>query len=185
METTDLSKVIDKKIQAVSEFAREAFQDHEVVQTLDNGFYRSWKCYKPGTCFYAFTVTTIPGHIIVTGDVGDLIVSRTEDMIGWCKGSIQSIDYFASKVPHSIPTKGYDSEVALEWLEEQAKEEGLSPAELSIVQNLKDCVDDQEELFRGLSCCGMLDGDYPTPENFNSNFLWCREAIKFLLENVD
>jgi len=185
----------------IAQFADSAarwFKDHEVEVLLDQGLFRCWRCAKKGDSAYAFMVTTIPGRIIVVGDIGEIIVERTSDMIPWCRSSINSIDYFEEKVPNSIKTVEYDSEVAREWVESEiAIQQGLlaeedgdeypdenAIAEISnIMEQYRDLlplVDEEHRFIQELYDSGLIDGcDWPDLTNYNANFLWCREAIKW------
>lgn len=96
-------------VSLIAENAAHAFKEHVIEQRSlhrdERGLYATWRCGRPDSGTYAFLVTVYPGVLVVTGDVGDLIVERTTNMIAWCRGSVGSIDYFAEKVPHAIPTK--------------------------------------------------------------------------------
>lgn len=168
-----------------AELAAMAFKDHEITVELDSGVFRSWKCGKPNECAYAFRVLTFPGRILVAGDIGELIVERTHDMLPWCRRSIDSIAYFASKVPHAIPTKAYDQDVADEWIAEQLAGDELTDEQRHDLRSLSRYIDDQHRFQTDLYDSGIVDGcDFPDFSNWNSNFLWCREAIKWLLSRL-
>lgn len=181
----------DKRIQDHARWAAEAFKDHVIEERLNNGMYRHWRCRRPGgDSAYWFDVTTTPGSIIVTGDIGELIVRRTEDMIAFCRGSINSIDYFAEKVPHSIPTDEFDMDVAEEWIDEQIRNAAdycYDSDDLEKLEELKHGLDETSEgsFARDLWDSGLNDGgDFPNVRNYNSNFLWCREALVWLIAHL-
>lgn len=78
----------EKRIREISD---KAFEDHEITELSRNGVFRSWRCGRPKSGVYAFYITTTPGTLIITGDIGDLIVEREYDMLPWCRGSVDSI----------------------------------------------------------------------------------------------
>jgi hypothetical protein len=98
-------RVEEALIQKHAEMASRSFAEHVVTQRLNDGMFRSWRCQKLGSWIHGFNITTTPGHLIVTGDIGDLIVTRTADMIAWAREAIHDPGYFAEKVPSSIPTR--------------------------------------------------------------------------------
>lgn len=200
--TTEIKKprVDDQRIEEIRTLAESAFKYHELTLEFGVGLFRHWRCAEPGTVVYAFNITTFPGRIVVTGDIGDLIVERVRDMIPWCRGSIDSISYFAEKVPHSIVKRVYDPDSACEWVEDELgrldeSDEYHEPGSKWAEQNKKyreelraalDHVDDEHEFIercRDLSYPDWWDGF--CVNTWNSNFLWCREAIKKFLQLLD
>lgn len=177
----------DAKIATIERLAASAFANHEVTSLLSSGLYRHWRCAKPGDSAYAFNVTTIPGRLIVTGDIGCLILERTDDMIAWSRGSINSMSYFAEKVPHEMPTSEYDPDVVERWVKdtiETAREWGVSAKACEALRAIDDFTM-KPHVEQAIFDSGAVDGsDWPTLTNWTSSFLWCREAIKFLLSKL-
>jgi len=176
-----------KQITLHRDLAKKAFAQHRLTQTLNQGLYRSWRCAKPGSGIYGFDVTTIPGSLFVVGDIGSLIVSREADMIPWCRKAIDDVHYFASKVSGSIQKRGYDSSVAAAWVDEQLKnEEGYySDASLLTLGGLRGEIHDEYAFKMGLNESGLVHGcDFPDFSNYTSEFLWCREAVLWMLAKL-
>lgn len=181
------------------DLARKAFAEHECTMRLDQGMFRSWRCMKPKSWAYGFDVHTTPGHLIVTGDIGDLIVSRCEDMIDWSRGAVKDPHYFAEKVPHSIKTREWSYARSMEWIDQE-------------IHDAKDCYGDEEgdkrikrlvafrkkaandgingEMDEHEFCTALYESelalgcDWPDLEVFNGNFLWCRQAVIWLLRSI-
>ena len=181
-----------KKIAQHEKYAADAFKNHVIRQDLNQGLFRSWRCGAPDEGNHHFHVTTIPGRIFVSGDNGTMVWERNRDMIPWCRGAIGSIEYFAEKVPSEIPTHEWDANVAREWLrneivDEKAQDEP-DPQRITQLRDLLAELHDEasEHSFSAaLSESGVNDGcDWPNLTNYTSNFLWCREDLKWFLANL-
>ena len=73
--------------------------EHRMKVHMDNGVYRHLEFSKPGTNCYRFDITTWPGYLCVTGDMGTWTFSRLRDMF----------EFFGGAFEHGINT-GYWSE---------------------------------------------------------------------------
>lgn len=187
-----------KRIALIAEAAEMAFCDHQITQRLDQGMFRSWRCQRPGSWNLGFDVTTTPGALIVSGDLGTLVVERCEDMedmIAWARGAIGDIHYFASKVSREIPTEGFDLEAAREAVREGLKEaiaDGYDRERIGRWRSLlgelsgMDASEPNEwEVEKKIFCSGLYDGvDWPNCRNWRSRFLWQREALKWFLAHL-
>lgn len=49
---------------------QKRFETFTITEKNRNGIYRSWYCGEPGQWDCSFTITTIPYHLIITGDLG-------------------------------------------------------------------------------------------------------------------
>lgn len=182
---------IQRRIQCVESLAAKAFKDHHVELLLNEGVYRHWRCSRIGSWTYGFSVVTFPGRLVVCGDIGFLAVERETDMIPWCRGSIDSIGYFAEKVPNEINVREYDPEVVAEWVAEQLRDEDvrLVADHWEVLTDLagdSDNYADKEYVMREIYESGIVDGcDFPSFDNWMHGFLWCREGVKFLLRHLD
>lgn len=63
--------------------AIKAIAKHEVHIEHDEGVFRSILFKAPGTSNYHFRLVTWPGHLAISGDIGDFIFAREHDMFGW------------------------------------------------------------------------------------------------------
>lgn len=63
--------------------AIRAFKDHKVTIEQDDGIFRSILFKRPGTGFYHFRIVTWPGHLAISGDIGNYVFAREHDMFGW------------------------------------------------------------------------------------------------------
>lgn len=192
--------VSDAMLKRHADMAADAFKDHVVTERLNQGMFRSWRCARPNSGTYGFTVNTTPGYMFVTGDIGELMLCRTEDMVDWSRKSIGDPSYFAEKVPPSIPTVEWSFDRAMEWCKDRIKDAndyyGDEEEASESVAKLKALMDeahtdgingemDEHEFSMALYETNLCDGcDWPNFKVFNSNFCWCREAVKWLLEHL-
>lgn len=173
------------------------FKPFKITERLRSGVYRSWFCADPDSWDCSFTITTIPGHLIVTGDLGDLIVARTYDMLPWCRGSCESTGYFAEKVPHGYETTEFSSERLEEWIHEEIAEikatqeydddpdyrvEHLGLLEETLEYGLDD--DGESYFYRHLHDVWQ-NGDPPNWQIWTNRFLFLREAVRWFVQNHD
>ena len=197
-----------KLIEQIRENASRAFADHVVTQNVNQGLYRHWRCQKPGAGMYHFNVITEPGRLIVTGDIGTLILCREQDMLPWARRAMDDPYYMAGKCQAPEPY-AWSSDVCRDWLErerrdvlhdlaideEAARKEGeeLTAKErkkytdlLDKIAKLAEEVEGGEHAFtQAVHDSGLVDGcDWPRLETFTPNFLWCREALRWFLERT-
>lgn len=168
-----------------------AFKDHVITELSRNGVYRSWRCGRPDRSDCAFVITTIPGSIIVTGDIGDLIVSRCYDMLPWCRGSCDSTGYFIEKVPHGcFEVEEFDPERLRAWVEDQianASDYGIKDDEIETLKESLEFDDysdnDATHWYRKFR--SIWDGDPPDWSSPKHRLLWCRDAIRWFVNHHD
>ncbi len=191
---------IQDRIKHIEALARNAFKDHKITlkYSSPSGEMKQWLCKKPEESAYWFHITVWPYTLCITGDLGDLIVERSPNMIEWCRRSIDSMDYFSEKVSREIKTQEFDRDVALENLDYQHKlgkeyakldwdEKKKYSEQLEELQELKDLLDDDiapDEFYRAYYESSFYGGDMIECNNFTFHFLWCREAIKWFLNNL-
>ena len=167
-----------------AERAKKAFEHHVVEERSRNGVYRSWRCHNPDEGCFWFDITTIPGSLIITGDLGDMIVSRSYDMLPWCRGSIDSIGYFAEKVSRDFKTTEFSAVALEEWLREELKNDWRSDEHRELIRDtLEDGFDDyREEGYWREELHELTDSsDPPNWSDYTPRFLWLREAIKWFV----
>lgn len=204
-ETQTKKKRVDEQLMAQHEaMAAESFAKHVVTQRLDQGLFRSWRCKRPDSWCMGFDITTTPGYLIVTGDIGELILSRCDDMVPWARGAVGSPDYFAEKVVRTIKTEEWSNERALEWIDDEiadaqreAEDEDEAPRAAGRLKRLKVLrYEATRDGINGALCEGefaialyeseLVHGsDWPRLTVFNSNFLWCLMAVRWWLKAID
>lgn len=96
-------------------------KDHVLTINLDHGVYRDMRIGKPDSIDMHYNITTRPGYLIFTGDMGSFTFSRTSDMFNFfrCKGirpgyweeKLTAVDSYGG-------AKGFDSEKAQNELQD-------------------------------------------------------------------
>ncbi|HEY1187700.1 MAG TPA: hypothetical protein VGE74_08585 [Gemmata sp.] len=191
-------QVTERRIADVAAMAAKSFAAHRVAPlwvalpfdgACETGV-SAWRCAKPGDCAYAFTLYSVPGRLIVCGDLGTLVLERTYDMLVWARGSIDSIDYFAEKVTREIATEEFDPDMVRAWVHETDQEvlEGEHSDKFALAwrgelrREFLDAAEEGEhEAYRVYHESPLNDGDPPSWDNWKYGFLWQREAIKWFL----
>lgn len=70
---------MSKREDARAQFERDV-ANHQMEVLLDNGVYRHLRFSKPGTFCGHFNIVTYPGTLVYTGDMGDFVFQRLNDM---------------------------------------------------------------------------------------------------------
>lgn len=186
-----VNSVIAERIATAQRAAKRDFHGHVLRCDLNQGLYRCWRGGQPDSSFYHFYITTKPGTLIVTGDIGDLVLERTDDMLAWSRSAINSISYFAEKVVRPMATREYDPDVAEAWYYETVRDRDYYDYEHR--RKLKEIVrdelghdfNDQHAVEAAIYESEIAEGeDWPKLNNYTWNFLWCREAVKWLLAQL-
>lgn len=90
------------------ENARKQFEsettEHRMTVLHDDGVYRHLRFAKPGTGMWSWSIVTWPGHLAVSGDIGDgWMFQRENDMLGFFgrNGHTAGINpsYWSEKLP--------------------------------------------------------------------------------------
>lgn len=87
---------------------------HELTVNLDQGVYRDITIARPNTMEMHYNITTRPGYLMITGDMGDFIFQRTNDMFGFFRpqsGYYINPGYWGEKVEAGIISE-FDIDVA-------------------------------------------------------------------------
>lgn len=61
-------------------------KDHVMEIRQDDGLYRSIRFQKPGRWTYGFDITTWPGYLCISGDMGCFVFARLPDMFEFFRG---------------------------------------------------------------------------------------------------
>lgn len=175
----------------IDESMTRALANHTVEVMLEQGVYRHYYCAQPGTGNMSFSVFTLPGRLIVSGDIGDLCVERVYDMFTWAWTSVRDVSYFEEKAWRCIKTKDFDRQVAhdaLKWIYD-CHVDGATPEERrkhdEISRDLMRLLDDEHELRQAYYESDWFDGDPPSFDDYTHEFLRCRFALRWFFKWCD
>lgn len=101
--------------------ALQFFSDHKLTIERDDGVHRCLFFGKPNSGAYHFRLTTWPGHLCISGDIGTYVFSRTRDMFAfhascddWAAMPLKiNPDYWAEK----LVTEGGRRQVQIERID--------------------------------------------------------------------
>lgn len=113
-------------------------KDHEITIHKNNDVYRHLTFKKPGSSNQYFNITTFPHYLVITGDMGSLIFSKSADMFRFFRSDDLEInpDYWSEKI---------------ESIEYESKLESYSEFDVDIAKKhaqeyLNDYLDEDETL---------------------------------------
>lgn len=177
-------------------------KDHVITLRHEAGMYRHWRCQKPGTWNMGFDIVTWPGSLCFTGDMGDYLFQRTEDMVAFMAGACKSYSYAAEKcVAHDGRLKEWCEERFKEALAERIKDaeedggkfwiyRGGRRIELSVTEAIAEIQDaysnyeSKDDAMKAMYESGLWD-ELPNCEVYSFHFLWCLHAIKWFCEKLE
>jgi hypothetical protein len=95
---------------------------HQLTVARDDGLYRHLRFRKPGTSEYWFDLVTWPGTLVIDGDMGTYVFSRTVDMFGFFGSGEINPQYWEQKIKGSGDVKAYSEELFRTAVAEQVDE---------------------------------------------------------------
>ena len=175
------------------ERARERYQrdtdEHEMTVIRDDGVYRHLRFQKPGTWNYGYDLVTWPGYLAITGDAGEYMFHRIQDMFEFFGGHGDRINahYWSEKLcdPGRDMARVYSEDVLREhveqWLEDidRADDAVLAAAvKRDVVAHAYSEHEAREALanFRHDDGTTIDSWEWDLRE-YDSRFLWCCWAI--------
>lgn len=178
-------------------------KDHVVIVELDQGVFRHLVCKKPGTTIQSFEITTWPGYLAVTGDMGAFLFSRVNDMFEFFRTGKEpwmiSFGYWAEKCQavdrrdgfRQFSAKRFD-EVVLDWISEWP-EEAKEEAKEALLNKDFGTEDKARYEAAHVRCTDLSDGTlYDFSDFFEADvteytwhFIWCCYAIEWAIKKYD
>lgn len=113
----------DRETQVEERFEGDT-SEHRMYVYRDDGLYRHLRFRSPKTWSYGYDLVTWPGHIAITGDVGDYVFSRIADMFEFFRSESGRINpqYWSEKITNrdaAAGTRRFDRESVkprvMEW----------------------------------------------------------------------
>lgn len=168
----------------------EHVKKHSMAVELDNGVHRSLKFSRNNSSVFYFRITTWPGHLCISGDMGTYVFARLEDMFQFFRGDDLKINpgYWAEKL-QSISCYGskegcvreFDPAATLENV--RSALEGNGKAE-EILEEVEEC-SEAEEVLRILDGYAVSDAWDLISRTYTFHFLWCLYAIRWAISQFD
>lgn len=170
--------------------------DHKLTITSEDGVVRHLRVRSAKTWQYHYEITTTPHHLIVTGDMGDYVLSASAyDMLGWVQSGSISWGYWAQKLaaPKADKIEQFAAERTIAHLREIVAEHEFGPAVdrpwfdsdfEALVQSLKALdgysISDAYALIADFSCEGFrFDDVYDlVSHDYEYHFYWACLAVQ-------
>jgi hypothetical protein len=159
----------------------------------DSGLYRNLRCAKAGTWETGFYITTWPGFLAISGDMGCYVFTRLTDMFEFFRGDRVNPSYWAEKIEASDRCSGlreFDKDEARRWVAEQvkeAKENGFT--DLDDLDDDLDAINYEDGPIRfhdSLPGHGIFrDAWEHNFERYTFRFLWACHAIVWAIKRYD
>lgn len=138
---------------------KEAFlddvKDHSIDIELDNGLFRSVRFKRPDSLACSFRLITWPGYLAISGDMGDYMFSRLQDMFDFFRGEELKINagYWIEKL-RSVSCSGSNGGLIKKFDPEGTAQniEDLVSEDESYAEDLE-YYDDLHEFLRAVSAC--------------------------------
>ncbi len=175
----------------VAEDCKKWFANHVVEVLHEDGLYRHYRCAQPNTGMMHFHIVTFPGRLIVCGDIGRAALERCPDMLEWARNAAHSTGYFEEKAWQCIKTKEFTEEAAIaamRW-EHACRIDGLDDAaarqkaDEQLARFISMAGEGEQEFVNAYVDSDWFDGDFPTIEDYTHEFLRCREAVLWFINN--
>lgn len=194
----------------MSNFTLDRFQndikDHVLTVNLDQGLYRDITIGKPGTGDMRYHITTRPGYLMFTGDMGSFTFSRLDDMFNFFRGDRVNLGYWEEKLEAVDSRKGckeYSADKAkkemLDWLSNFIEDLDIDDDEFR--DNVVDATDavkniDYSDEYSFVECVRDWDADIAggmdlddffgnSVESYTFHYIWCCHAIVHAIKMYD
>lgn len=180
---------------------------HELTVALDQGCYRHLILKKPDTVHWSFHVVTYPNYLVISGDLGAFIFSRTEDMFRFFREDTLSLPYIAEKCLAG-KIREFSEEVAREHILDRLAEcqdknrhqltddeiEEFFDEAMIDFDNGEDCMleslrsnwsSDYDLRVGAKTYPGFFEDFYPRSQDFTVEFVYCCLAIQHAIKMYD
>lgn len=173
--------------QHVKEHIPNDLANHVIHVKHQDGLYRHYICQSPGTWNMGFCVVTWPGCLCYTGDMGEFLFERTEDMIAFMRGSCMSYCYAAEKCTAAC-RDGIREFSPIEFKKEVAR--AIADCDdPDMIEELEEVLtaehDNEHSAMEALFGTDYFGGDLPDCNEYTERFLWCLHALKWFCEKLD
>ena len=193
-----------KNKEKVKEYFIDDVKDHKMTILHEDGVYRHVKFSREGSNYFRFDLTTIPGYLFFTGDMGSFTFSRVNDMFTFFRDDDLKINpsYWSEKLQATDKHEGYKEyspELARGVVEDIVKnyfeDRGITGSYIlqqELDEQIYPFIDEEQEFYKAMSEfysdeAGDLFADWweDTFEEYTFRYLWCCYAIVWGIEQYD
>ena len=130
MSVASVAQRMDRETEVLRRFEGDT-RDHRMRVYRDDGLYRHLRFRSPETWAYGYDLVTWPGHLAITGDVGDYVFARIADMFEFFRSDAGRINphYWSEKITNRDAAAGvrrFEQRLVrprvTEWAEDQRSE---------------------------------------------------------------
>lgn len=184
-------------------------RNHKMVVEIDQGVHRSIRFMSPSTSAYYFRLVTWPGHLSISGDMGDFVFARLPDMFEFFRDDGMknriNLGYWAEKLKAHDKISGHREfstdffkkairERFDQWPfdDDEQKAEALSNLEDqwdgllgATPESLQEAISAAEQYTCPVTGNGFSEmWDYRL-EDYTFHFVWCCRAIVWGIKQYD
>lgn len=189
------------KQSARADFEKRA-PDYAMTVELDQGVHRHLKFRIDGSMVFGFDVVTWPGHLAISGDMGDYVFRRLHDMFEFFRGEPGKVNasYWAEKIQATAKHGGHEEyspdrfrEEIMDWLTDQDESPDVDPDLLEAVESeVLTHADDCELIAIRAAMDFTHDGKHVFQDfyevscrEYTYHYLWCLHAIVWAISQYD
>lgn len=190
-------------ISDIEECFEKSVVEHEMVVRQSDGLHRHLTFKSPRTYDNHFHITTWPGYLAISGDIGCYVFARLPDMFQFFRGNqinpsywsekLQSSDRcgvqeFSEELFHAAIKSDFD-QWSFDDDEQKAKAwEALQESDLA-EDNSPESIEQAVRSAMGYKCpvteCGFTAFWDHQLQDYTFRFLWCCHAIRWAVAEVD
>lgn len=171
---------------------------------LNQGLYRHLKFNNGGSSTHHFNITTWPGYLCISGDMGSFVFYRLPDMFQFFRGEKINPDYWSQKLTAVDDQEGYEKfsreafrGLVLEHIEEcfefpgdAEKAETIEEVQDNIFPMLTDFNDGGWQAINSLMEFESPYGDFQDSwewdfKEYTYRFIWCLWAVVWGIQQFD
>ena len=179
----------------------ECVKNHEMKVGMDNGLYRHLVFSQPKHRFlYRFEITTVPGLLMISGDMGTWVFSRIEDMFSFFRSKDGSINphYWSEKLQNGAgggrdQSKEYVGDCFKQAVIDYLEGYDLEPWQrVEVMEEIERIDFDDQEYYVREQLNDIQFGDFRFQDlweisghDYKFHFLWCCYAIVWAINKYD
>lgn len=184
---------LERLTQRIDQVISRELANFVITTHFCTGLYRHWRCGLLDRCEQHFHIVTWPGSLCYTGDMGDYLFQRTEDMVTFMRQATRDPWYAAEKC---VAAGSAVREFRKECMEEEftylltnpdttAEDKAVLSDKLETIRDAYRMYESPADATRAAAESGLWDyGELPDWQTFSYRFLWALRAIRWFCDNV-